>query len=139
MISNAMKHMKKVMLTALVPLFLVSCTPSMNFLTSSVVPAATGKVHVKRDKNANYQIKVDVENLAPADRLTPPQRNYVVWMESDRNTIKKLGLIEPSSKNLKASLNATVVADPNRVFITAENSPEAQYPGGTEVLATQRR
>lgn len=131
--------MKKVMLTALVPLFLASCTPSMNFLTSSVVPAATGKVQVKRDKNSNYQIKVDVQNLAPADRLTPPQRNYIVWMESDRNTIKKLGLIEPSSKNLKASLNATAVADPSRVFITAESSPETQYPGGTEVLDTQRR
>jgi len=120
-------------------LLLASCTPSMNFLASSVVPAATGKVQVKRDKNSNYQIKVDVQNLAPADRLTPPQRNYIVWMESDRNTVKKLGLIEPSSKNLKASLNATAVADPSRVFITAESSPETQYPGGTEVLATGRR
>lgn len=120
-------------------LLLGSCTPSMNFLSSSVVPAATGKVSVKRDKNSNYLIKVNVRNLAPPDRLTPPQRTYIVWMESDRNTIKKLGLLEPSSKALDASLSTTAVANPNRIFVTAESSPEIQYPGGTEVLATERR
>jgi hypothetical protein len=116
-----------------------SCTPSMNFLSSSVVPAATGKANVKRDKNANYLIEINVRNLAPPDRLTPPQRIYVVWMESDRNTIKKLGLLEPSSKALNASLSTTAVANPNRIFVTAEGSPEIQYPVGTEVLATERR
>ncbi|RIV23990.1 hypothetical protein DYU11_13585 [Fibrisoma montanum] len=116
-----------------------SCTPTMNFLPSSVVPAATGKVHVKRDKNENYLIKMNVRNLAPADRLTPPQRTYIGWMESDRNTIKKLGLLEPSSKALEADLTATAIDRPNRVFVTAEKGPEIQYPAGTEVLATERR
>ena len=109
----------------------------MTFLSSSVVPAATGKVQVKRDKNTNYVINVSVQNLAPADRLKPPQRAYISWMESAGNSVKKLGLLEPSSKNLDASLTATAVASPDRVFITAENSPETQYPGGTEVLTTE--
>lgn len=116
-----------------------ACTPNMSFVPSTVVPAATGKVQVKRDKNQNYVVRVNVQNLAPADRLNPPARTYVVWSESDRNTIKKLGLLEPRSKNLTASLTTTSVADPNRIFVTAENSPEIQYPGGTEVLATNRR
>lgn len=116
-----------------------ACTPNLNFVPSSVVPAASGKAQVKRDKNQNYVVKVNVRNLAPADRLSPPGRTYVVWSESDRNTIKKLGLLEPRSKNLTASLTTSTVADPNRIFVTAENSPEIQYPGGTEVLATSRR
>lgn len=120
-------------------LLLGSCTPSMNFLASSVVPAATGKVQVKRDKNQNYVVRVNVRNLAPADRLTPPGRTYIVWMESDRNTIKKLGLLEPRSKALNASLTTTAVTNPNRIFVTAENSPEIQQPVGTEVLATRQR
>lgn len=131
-------NMKTIVSSLVLTLLLGSCTPSMNFLPSSVVPAASGKVQVKRDKNQNYVVKVDVRNLAPADRLTPPGRTYVVWMESDRNTIKKLGLLEPRSQSLDASLSATAVADPGRIFVTAEDSPEAQYPGGTEVLATKR-
>lgn len=130
--------MKTIVSTLVLTLLLGSCTPSMNFLPSSAVPAASGKVQVKRDKNQNYVVKVNVRNLAPADRLTPPGRTYIVWMESDRNTIKKLGLLEPRSKSLDASLSATAVADPNRIFVTAEDSPETQYPGGTEVLATKR-
>lgn len=133
-----MKTTKKEIFSLLMPLLLAACTPNMNFMASSVVPAATGKVQVKRDKNENYLIKVNVRNLAPANRLTPPQRTYIVWMESDRNTIKKLGLLEPRSKALDASLTTTAVANPNRVFVTAENNPEIQYPGGTEVLATKR-
>lgn len=116
-----------------------ACAPSMNFLASPVVPAATGKVHIKRDKNENYLIKVNVKNLAPADRLSPPQRVYIAWMESDRNTIKKLGLLEPNSRQLKASLTTSTVVAPSRILVTAEGSPEIQYPGGTEVLVTERR
>lgn len=139
LLNNVMKRAKTLFAVVLSAYLLGACAPSMTFQTSSVVPAATGNVKVKRDKNQNYVISIDVQNLAPADRLTPPQRTYIAWMESDRNTIKKLGLLEPSSKSLKASLTTTAVNDPNRVFVTAESSPEIQYPGGTEVLATQRR
>jgi hypothetical protein len=129
----------KTSILLLLTLSLGACSSSMNFLPSSVVPAATGKAQVKRDKNSNYQIQVNVRNLAPAERLSPPQRNYIVWMESDRNTIKKLGLLEPSSKALTANLSTTAVDNPNRIFVTAEGTPEIQYPAGKEVLATDRR
>lgn len=134
-----MKLVKLIVFSSVTALLLNACTPSMNFLTSTVAPAATGKVQVKRDKNENYRIKVDVRNLAPADRLTPPERTYIVWMESGRNDVKKLGLLEPRSKALEASLTATSVESPDRIFITAEGSPDTQYPGNTEVLATKRR
>jgi len=131
--------MKQFIFPLVVALLLSSCTPSMHFLPSTVVPAATGKVQIKRDKNSNYIVRVDVQNLAPADRLTPPQRTYIVWMESGRNSIKKLGLLEPRSKNLVASLNTSTVTKPDRLFVTAEYGPDSQYPAGTEVLATGLR
>lgn len=134
--------MKSVRLTVLplaLALFVGSCTPSMNFLSSSIVPAASGRVQVKHDKNENYLIRINVRNLAPADRLSPPQRTYIAWMESGRNSIKKLGLLEPRSKALEASLTTTSVEPPDRIFVTAESSPDTQYPDGTEVLATKRR
>lgn len=129
------------MLTPLLCLFfaLEACTSSMNFMGSSAVPAATGKAEVKRDKNDNYQIQVWVRNLAPADRLSPPARTYAVWVETDRTNVRKLGLLEPRNKALEARLTASVAAEPTRVFITAENNPETQYPAGTEMLSTRRK
>lgn len=41
-----------------------SCARKISFSNSSVVPAATGKVKVKKDKNDNYRINVDIEHLA---------------------------------------------------------------------------
>ncbi|MCC5613339.1 hypothetical protein LC612_43350 [Nostoc sp. CHAB 5834] len=136
---RTMKKVRTITIPLLLAVFMTACTPSMNFLASSVVPAATGKAHVKRDKNENYVVKIDVQNLAPADRLSPPQRTYIAWMESDGNTIKKLGLLEPRSQRLNASLTTTAVAAPSRIFVTAESGPEIQYPAGMEVLATQRK
>ncbi len=117
-----------------------SCTPKMTFLTSAKVPAATGSVKVKKDKNNNYIVNLEVVNLAAPDRLDPPRQVYVVWADLGQNTIKKLGLLKPSSrKDLKASLSAPSASEPVRVFITAERDTEIQYPTGDEILATARR
>lgn len=115
----------------------------MNFVTSSVVPAATGEVKVKKDKNNNYVINVEVLNLADPKKLTPARESYLVWMESNGNSVKKLGQIDPSSgllsKTMKGEVSATAVAEPTRVFITAENNVSLQYPAGDVVLTTNRK
>ena len=117
---------------------LASCTPKMSFTTSSIVPAATGEVKVKKDKNKNYVINVSVQNLADAKRLTPAKDTYVVWMESGKDSAKKLGQLKPASKSLKASLNATETTEPTDVFITAEDNADVQYPDGQVVLTTKK-
>ncbi|WP_240625534.1 hypothetical protein [Spirosoma pollinicola] len=115
----------------------------MNFVTSSVVPAATGEVKVKKDKNKNYVINVTVLNLADPKKLTPAKESYLVWMESSGNSVKKLGQIDTSSgllsKTRKGEVSATAVAEPTRVFITAENDVSLQYPAGDVVLTTNRK
>jgi len=127
----------------LILLMLGSCTPKINFVASSKVPAATGYAKIKKDKNGNYVVNVEVLNLAPPERLTPPQQAYIVWAELGQNNVKKLGLLKPSStmisKALKASLSAPAASEPVRVFITAERDTEVQYPVGDEILVTARR
>lgn len=138
-----MQRIKYIALLSTLLLLLDACSPSLKFVSSPVVPAATGQVKVKRDKNNNYLVNVEVMNLAPADRLTPPQQAYIVWMDSDQNSVKKLGLLSPSSnllsRALKADLRATAVARPTRIFVTAERTPDIQYPAGIEVLTTNHR
>jgi len=114
-----------------------SCTKKISFLTSTVVPAAEGKVSVKSDKNNNYFIQIEITNLADVNRLQPPKNSYVVWMETDRGQARNIGGIV-SSNNLKASFQTVSSFKPTRIFITAEENESTQYPGPMVVLTTNR-
>ncbi len=112
-------------------------------MTSAVTPAARGNVVVKKDKNMNYNISVDVTELAEVSRLTPPKQSYVVWMISDKDMAKNIGKINSSmsgiggiSKSLKASFQTVSSTKPNKIFITAEDDAAIQYPSSQIILST---
>lgn len=118
-----------------------SCARKMTFATSRIVPAATGTVKIKKTKNGNYYINVKTKHLAPANKLSPPRRVYVVWMESEQNPVRNIGMIRSStgifSSTLKGSLEATSTSKPTSFFITAEDDGNTQYPGNEVVLRTR--
>lgn len=120
--------------------FFSSCSKKIIFPTSSLAPAAVGRVKIKKDNNNNYAIQVSIENLPDAKRLSPQRNYYVVWIETRNNGIKKLGRIISSkgflSSKMKASLDAVSPTKPTRVFITAENDEYIRYPGNMVVLDT---
>ena len=122
-------------------LILSSCSRKMTFGTSSVVPAATGSVKIKKSKNDNYNIDLKTTYLAKPEQLTPPKNVYVVWMRTEDNQVKNIGKIKSSSgflsKTLKGELNATSTSKPTSFFITAENDGNIQYPGNEVVLQTK--
>lgn len=134
------------LLTSAVAIFLIfslescSSTRKANFLTSSVVPAAKGKVKVKKDKNDNYDIRVDIEHLAQPSQLQPSKQTYVVWMETAQNQTKNIGQISSSSGflsgKLKSSFQSVSSFKPEKIFITAEDDGNVQYPGNVRVLTT---
>ena len=133
---------KKYLLPAIVMLalfFLPACTRKISFQTSAVVPAAESAVKVKKDNNNNYTIQVDLSNLSEPERLQPPKKTYVVWMESSDVRVKNIGQINSStaflSKRLKASFETVSSIQPTRIFITAEEDGTVQYPG-MQVLTT---
>ncbi len=117
-----------------------SCAVNSSFLDSSMVPAAEGKVKVKRGKNLNYKIHVKVKELAEVEKLQTDKHNYVVWMHTDTGDIGNLGQLNPSKgmfkKNLKAKLETTSSYKPTKIFITAENNSNAQSPSEQIVLTT---
>ncbi len=129
-------------LVATLAFSLTSCSKKVSFLNSSVVPAASGTVKVSKDKNQNYVINLDISNLAEVGRLTPPGKVYIVWMEAAKNTAKNIGQIESSTKTfsnkLEASFESTSPTKPTKIFITAEDNANVQYPSGQIVLTTNR-
>lgn len=121
--------------------FISSCARKIVFQPSVIVPAATGKVKVKKDANNNYSIDLEVRNLADPNRLSPPRNIYVVWIMTKESGVKNIGQIKSSSglfsDKLKASLRAVSPFEPTRVFITAERNSDVLYPGTQEVLSTR--
>jgi hypothetical protein len=125
---------------ALLAFALSSCTTKVNFLKSSVVPAAKGSVKVTKDGNNNYKIKVQISNLAESTQLSPPKSVYVVWLMSEDKAIKNIGQIVSGagfmSKNLKAGFETISSIKPSKIFLTAENDPGLQYPFSEVVITT---
>lgn len=121
---------------------LSACTKKIAFLTSSVVPAARGYVYIKTDKNKNNVIDVHLTELAEVQRLQPARQTYVVWMLTDHDITKNIGQIKSStgmmSKQLKASFETVSSFKPVKIFITAEDNADIQYPSSLIVLETDK-
>lgn len=115
----------------------LSCAKKTVFNTSSVIPAARGAVAVKKDKNENYKITLNLSYLAEPDRLDPPKKTYVVWQISDDNETINLGQIISTSK-LHVAFETVSSSKPKVIFITAEEDANVQYPGNTRVLETDK-
>jgi hypothetical protein len=117
-----------------------SCSNKIPFQTSTVVPAAKGDVKVKKGTNNNYLIKIELTDLAKPDRLQPPRNVYVVWMTTANAMTKNIGQIETSSSflssQLKSSFEAITPFKPTKIFITAEENANIQYPMSEVVLST---
>lgn len=128
-------------ITAVMLIFtLGSCATKNRFLTSAVLPAAQGTVQVKQDKNMNYVIKIELTNLSPSNRLTPPANAYVVWLVTPDNIARNMGQLNTStsfmSSNLAASFEAISATKPAKIVITAENDVTVQYPSFGEAILT---
>lgn len=137
------KQTKNIILTAatvLVMFVFSSCATKAIFLTSAVVPAAEGFVTIKGDGNKNYSITIKTTNLADSQKLTPPKNVYVVWMLTNNSSTKNIGQIISSSSalssKLKGSFETVSSFKPSKIFITAENEANIQYPYSEVVLTT---
>ncbi|WP_373515059.1 hypothetical protein [Persicitalea sp.] len=137
-----MKTLNPIALILFLALTLGACSSKMTFQNSSKVPAATGEVKVKKDKNNNYDLTVNVYNLAKPEQLSPAREVYMVWMDSNQGITKRLGQIKISSglmsKSLSGELESKAIDKPDRVFITAENDPETLNPSSEVILTTGR-
>lgn len=119
-----------------------ACSNKIAFMNSTVVPAARGTVNIKKDDNKNYRITVEIYDLAEVERLPAPNHTYVVWMETDEGLTKNIGQIKSSmdglfSKSLKANFETVTSFKPEKIFITAEDNADTQFPNSQIVLTTK--
>lgn len=140
--STHFNHIALGILTVFATFAFSSCSRKINFNNSSVVPAARGYVKVTNDKNNNYVIKIQLTELAEVQRLQPARQTYVVWMVTDQEVTKNIGQVKSESgmlsKQLKASFETVSSFKPIKIFITAEDDAEIQFPGSQLVLSTDK-
>jgi hypothetical protein len=114
----------------------------VSFENSSVVPGADGSVRVSRDKNKNSVINIQIKNLAEPDRLEPPRKQYIVWMVTDNDLTKNIGKIKSSrtmfNKRMEGGFETISSFTPVKIFITAEDEADIQYPQGEVILSTTK-
>lgn len=141
-LKTIIKNVVFIAFTTFLVLSFSSCATRVKFATSSVVPAARGDVKIKKDKNNNYIIKIEIINLAEVSRLQQGRQSYVVWLVSEKDETKNIGRIKSSSgmfsNKLKASFETVTSYKPTKIFITAEDDGAITYPSTQVVLATER-
>ena len=86
---------------------------------SEAVPAAAGKVEVKKDKNGNTGVTIKTEHLAKPDRLTPPATIYVVWFQERNGEPVGQGALKVK-KDLTGEFEDTTALSTFDVLSTAE-------------------
>jgi hypothetical protein len=138
-------HKKNILIGMLILGMLIpiaSYAKKIKFMPSPAVPAAKGYVKVKTDKNNNHVIKIEIRDLADVERLQNSKITYVVWMETDQGRTENLGQLNSSSgfmsSQMKASLETVSSFKPTKIFITAEEFVNVQYPGDRIILTTER-
>ena len=133
---NPMKNVLLSIITVILLISFSSCSQKIIFKKSTITPAAEGYVLIKSDRNNNYSVNIKITNLAQVERIEPPQQTYIVWMETDMKQIKNIGRIA-STNNLTVTMETVSAFKPIKIFITAENDNDAQFPSKYIILETE--
>ena len=126
---------KRILYLLILTFFLGGCSQKIAFKKSRVVPAAELELKIHVDKNGNYNIELNVENLALPQDLTPAKSMYIVWAVTGKGNFNVGQLL--IDKSLKGALSAITPYKPSSIIITAEDDQEATYPGLQVVLTSE--
>ena len=96
---------------------------------SSEAQAAQGKVQVEP-----AELKVEVKNIAPADRVFSGTTQYVVWLKPENGHPQNIGVLSPDKK-LNAKLETKTAFTSFVVLVTAESTAQPVKPSGNEVMS----
>ena len=120
-------------------LVLAACTSQVRRMEgSSRVPGALGMVRLEETKNKNTAVTLQVEHLAPPEKLAQGLSTYVVWAQPTVGDARpyNLGALRVG-KDLKGDLDTVVPYRTFNLFITAEPTASVTNPSGDTLLWTQ--
>lgn len=134
--SLPMKEAFRVLSFIFAAILVTACSKKVIFPVSDVVPAAEAVVKVEKDDNKNFDIELEVSNLASPDRLSPARRHYVVWMVTKNNGTINIGNLN-INRNNHGELQTSTAYEPIRIFVTAEDESKPVLPSTQVVLNSE--
>jgi hypothetical protein len=133
---------KKWLVSGSLLLLLAACAgPSQLRMTrGAAAPAATGTVHLSNSDNGNTVVRLVVEHLAPADRVSPGSSTYMVWTRgvSRGDAAQAMGALAIDS-DLDGEIRFVSPMREFDILVTPEVSSEVTAPMGAPVLSTRVR
>ena len=106
---------------------------------SSDIPAAKGDVKFAKTDNGNTSIDLTVQYLADPQKLLPPATIYVAWVRADKDSqAQNIGALKVDDKR-KGTLKTITALVGFELFVTPENSGQAQEPTGKQLFWTSHR
>ncbi|MBN1132457.1 MAG: hypothetical protein JXR52_12660 [Bacteroidales bacterium] len=122
------------LLIGVIAVFLASCATTAKFPVSDVLPAAEITAKKKQDKNENSEITIKAKHLAGPERLNPPKKFYVVWINTDNGLINIGQLL--NTKSNSAELKTVTPYKFKDIIITAEDTGNLTRPEGFTIART---
>lgn len=119
---------------------LVSCS-SVNrkqLAATNINPAGEGTVSIKNDPNRNTALEVEVNHLAPPERISTNATTYIVWVAPTANPDQatNLGALQVG-EDRSGKFAAVTPLKSFDLFITAEPSATQSMPTGERMFWTQ--
>jgi hypothetical protein len=136
-----MKSISTMAAAAMIAVILFGCammssSKQPRLSVSPTIPAAEGTAKIEKAENGNTSIVVVVRHLAEPGKLTPPANAYVVWVRGGKDAAPQNVGALAVDKNLSGELRTTTPLATFDLFITAEESGQAQQPTGKQLLWT---
>jgi hypothetical protein len=123
------------MLTLALALLLAACGGPLEYVVKGTPAAAGADAKIVADVNSSTVIttvSVEVEFLAPPDRIMPGATSYVVWARKDSSSEwQRIGSLQYNADKRTGSLpQATVPLTAFELIVSAEqqNSPKSPSP-----------
>ncbi len=106
---------------------------------SSDIPAAKGEVKFDKTENGNTSIVLTVQYLANPEKLLPPATVYVAWVRATEDSQpQNIGALRVDDKRT-GTLRTVTALKGFDLFVTPENSGQAQVPTGKQLFWTTHR
>ena len=96
--------------------------------------AAQAKISVKLNKTGNREVKIEINHLAPPQKIDPANRAYVAWIAVPGTDPVKAGVLEYNDRRRRGVLSATTPNPKFEVVVTLEQSLRPQTPSQIEIL-----
>ena len=131
----AVKLMSLALPLTLTSFLMIGCASSYQLTApADRAPAAQAELKVKEAKHGNKELELNVNHLAPAERVEPGAKSYVVWIKPEGSehsqNIGALGL----NKNLSARFRTIIAYDNFDFFVTAEENSATIEPEGPRIF-----